>query len=94
MIDKNLEQLSTVKIGWRTKAKLDNYCPICGSTENIEMHHVKHVRIGKTTGFLQIMNQLNRKQMPCCKECHKKIHSGLYNHISLKDLFDAEIVTI
>jgi retron-type reverse transcriptase len=94
LIDKNLEQLSTVKVGWRTKAKLDNYCPICGSTENIEMHHVKHVRIGKTTGFLQIMNQLNRKQMPCCKECHKKIHSGLYNHMSLKDLFDAEIVTI
>jgi retron-type reverse transcriptase len=31
---------------------------------------------GKVTGFTQILKQLNRKQIPCCKKCHQRIHRG------------------
>jgi predicted HNH restriction endonuclease len=32
------------------------------------------------------MALLNRKQIALCKECHKKVHAGLYDGISLKNL--------
>jgi hypothetical protein len=58
------------------------------------MHHVRHVRKGEITGFLQIMNQLNRKQIPCCKACHNNIHSGKYDGINLSDIYDEEIIIL
>src|SRR5205809_5602414 len=36
---------------------------ICGKSENVEIHHVKHIKKGKIEGFTQIMKQLNRKQI-------------------------------
>ena len=52
------------------------------------MHHVKHIRKSnrKHQGFSQIMSALNRKQIPVCQSCHKKIHKGVYDGISLRDL--------
>jgi len=53
------------------------------------MHHVKHLRKGfdeNQKGFTQIMSSLNRKQIPVCQPCHRKIHLGKYNGIALKDL--------
>jgi len=70
----------------RSKATWDEPCRICGSTEQIEMHHVKHIRKGNVTGFTKIMSQLNRKQIPVCRKCHMNIHNGRYDGISLKDL--------
>lgn len=64
-------------------------CAICDSTENpIEMHHVKHVRKEgfRYKGFHEQMSLLNRKQIPLCKNCHKKVHAGLYNGPSLESL--------
>ena len=54
------------------------------------MHHVKHIRKGKTEGFTQIMRQLNRKQIPVCLSCHTKIHSGKYDGIALNKLIKAK----
>lgn len=69
----------------RTKSKLFSNCCICGETENIVMHHVKHVRkVGeKLKGFTKLMSTLNRKQIPVCENCHLKIHNGEYDGISL-----------
>ena len=64
----------------------DRNCLICNSSEEIEMHHVKHIKKGKQEGFGQIMRQLNRKQIPVCRDCHMKIHLGKYDGISLKKL--------
>lgn len=52
------------------------------------MHHVKHLRKDgvKPTGFLELMSKLNRKQIPVCRKCHGKIHSGKYEGMALKDL--------
>lgn len=93
-IQKTIDEISNVKINWRTKYKLQNHCAICGSEENIEYHHVRHIRKGKVSGFLQIMNQLNRKQIPCCRNCHRKIHRGEYDDISLDELYDEQLIII
>lgn len=70
-------------LGWharlRTRSKLGFPCLICGASNNVEMHHVRHIRkMGerKPKGFQAVMNALNRKQIPVCKECHLKIHRG------------------
>lgn len=52
------------------------------------MHPVKHLIKGiepKQKGFTNLMAMLNRKQIPVCQSCHRKIHLGEYNGISLKD---------
>ena len=54
------------------------------------MHHVKHIRKGKVTGFTQIMKQLNRKQIPVCYSCHLKIHAGTYDGVALNKLRKVE----
>lgn len=92
IIHRSIDNIADIKVNWRTKFKLSKYCAICGSTDKVEYHHVKHIRIGKVEGFLQIMNQLNRKQIPCCKECHNKIHKGLYDNIALNDLYDEQLI--
>lgn len=72
-----------------TKSSLELPCCICDSDVNpIEMHHVKHVRKNgfRYKGFQQQMALLNRKQVPLCKECHQKVHSGLYDGPSLETL--------
>lgn len=67
----------------RTRSKLEEDCCICGETEGIEMHHLRHVRKGKSTGFARVMSSLNRKQVPVCGKCHQRIHDGVYDSIKL-----------
>lgn len=76
-------------IGMRTRSKLGKACCICGTTEKVVMHHVRHIRKagGKpTTGFNAIMRALNRKQIPVCVECHSNIHRGKYDGLKLSEL--------
>lgn len=77
-------------LNWRLRTQISilDPCWICGSENNIQMHHVKHIRKGgiKSSGFLALMSQLNRKQIPVCQSCHVKIHKGLYNDISIKNI--------
>lgn len=94
IINKSVDEICKVKINWRTAYKISNHCCICGCTDKIEYHHVKHIKIGKVTGFLQIMKQLNRKQIPCCNACHRKIHNGEYDGMSLNQIYDEELVII
>ena len=57
-------------------------CAVCDSEKSpIEMHHVKHVRKQgyRYKGFHEQMALLNRKQIPLCKNCHRKVHAGLYD---------------
>lgn len=64
-------------------------CLICDSNDSpCEMHHVKHVRKQgyRYQGFHQQMALLNRKQVPLCKDCHKKVHAGHYHGPSLASL--------
>lgn len=62
-------------------------CAICGAQEGIEMHHLRHLRKGKTADWLtERMRRINRKQIPVCRPCHIKIHQGQYDGQSLKRL--------
>jgi group II intron reverse transcriptase/maturase len=73
----------------RTRSKLGKPCCICNSLTHIEMHHVRHIRKTggkKPVGFNTILQALNRKQIPVCRECHLKIHQGTYDGMDLSDL--------
>jgi group II intron reverse transcriptase/maturase len=72
----NFDQLSVKFYAVRSHHIWDEDCIICGNINNVEMHHVKHIRKGEVKGFTQIMKQLNKKQIPVCRPCHMKIHSG------------------
>lgn len=94
LVQKAVDDICNVKVNWRTAYKLSKHCAICGNTENLEYHHIKHIKIAKATAFLAVMKALNRKQIPCCGGCHNKIHKGLYNDIKLSDLYDEELIII
>lgn len=87
----NTEKVDIVRmnIRMRTRSKLGQPCCICGDSERVEMHHVRHIRKmsdKRAKGFTRVMSALNRKQIPVCQKCHKLIHAGQYDGISLKDL--------
>jgi len=67
-----------------SRSKLGCSCEICGATENIEMHHIKHVRKGgnRNSGFKGENALFKRKQVPVCRLCHIKIHKGEYDGTS------------
>jgi hypothetical protein len=53
------------------------------------MHHVRHIRKmtdKQAKGFTGLLGKLNRKQVPVCQECHRKIHNGSYDGLKVADL--------
>lgn len=91
---KQIDDVLNPRVNWRSAYKLNRECCICGSTEKVESHHVKHIRKGKVEGFLQVLNQLNRRQIVCCFNCHRRIHKGEYDGISLQAFHDVESIII
>jgi hypothetical protein len=61
---------------------LAGYCELCGSTENIEVHHIRalkdlHTHPGREKpGWIKRMIILKRKTMPLCRTCHDDVHAG------------------
>nr|YP_010700507.1 putative group II intron reverse transcriptase/maturase mat7 [Strombomonas costata]WCH63646.1 putative group II intron reverse transcriptase/maturase mat7 [Strombomonas costata] len=101
--DDFLERTNWVNI--RTRSSFDLPCSLCGSTENIEMHHENHVRktsyknIKQTKTWQQVMGLRNRRQIPVCRNCHRNIiHKGKYQGEPLKskaiEMYDNRIVNI
>lgn len=89
--------MKNIVVNLRSQYFTKTYCSVCGTKpelgNEIEMHHLKHIRKGRITGFGQVMKSLNRKTIPVCKECHIKIHKGTYDGYKLKDIFDIDIIT-
>lgn len=77
-------------INWRTYKNLTNVCCICGTSENVEQHYIKHIKKGNVTGFSQVMKQLNRRMVPLCRTHHVEVQHGKYDNIKLEDLIDIE----
>ena len=64
----------------RSKKPLNAQCSICGTSSNVEMHHRRPLKASKTENtFKGIKINLARKQIPLCRECHLKVHTGSYN---------------
>ena len=66
---------------------LAEQCELCGSTENIEVHHVRRLIDIKRNYRSQkqkpewatVMIGRNRKTLVVCRECHDNIHRGTYD---------------
>lgn len=73
---KTLEKSRANKL---TKSNLNRSCVICGAMP-AEMHHVKRIKELKSRKhldwFTMQMAAINRKQVPLCKDHHKKLHSA------------------
>ncbi|MEI4329525.1 reverse transcriptase/maturase family protein [Streptococcus suis] len=67
------------------KRLLANKCELCGSEENIEVHHIRKLAdLNKHNGKLvpkwkEIMSARCRKTLVTCRDCHHAIHNGLIN---------------
>lgn len=84
-IDKLLRQTWSSSL---TRSQFDESCAICGTMENIEIHHlrsVKNVRV-KTHTYAQWVGGFKRKSIPLCKEHHMMYHSGRLSRVDLKKL--------
>ena len=61
---------------------LAGYCELCGSTDEVEVHHVRamkdlHTYPGrKKPEWVKRMIALKRKTMPLCRTCHDDVHAG------------------
>lgn len=71
-----------------TISRLDSPCANCNSMDNVEMHHVRHIKTinVKLTPFDKMLARINRKQVPLCRKCHLEVHQGKYQGKSLKHL--------
>lgn len=83
-------------IGPRTELErrlLANTCELCGSQENVQVHHVRALKDlqkkGKTPPpyWVQIMAARQRKTLVVCQQCHMDIHAG---HITQRTTIDME----
>ena len=64
----------------RGRKDLKGPCILCGSNQNIEIHHLRKLSKAKHKDYLStMMSRMNRKQVPVCKKCHIKIHQGTYD---------------
>jgi group II intron reverse transcriptase/maturase len=70
----------------RGRKDLEGPCLLCGSSEKIEIHHVRKLsKSSKRKDYLStIMARMNRKQIPVCQKCHIKIHNGTYDGKQIK----------
>lgn len=63
---------------WRSlrgRTVLEASCAVCGSTQNVEMHHVRGLKSLKGVDKVeQLMIAARRKQIPLCRDHHLEIH--------------------
>jgi len=76
-----------------TKSSLFKYCVICGSSYQVEMHHVRKIkdlkfkaRGGKMDFFTMQMASINRKQIPLCRTHHKALHKNKLSSLERQQL--------
>jgi hypothetical protein len=61
---------------------LADACEACGSTENVEVHHVcKLADLNRRGGrsppdWVRLMASRQRKTLVLCRACHDNIHAG------------------
>jgi hypothetical protein len=55
-------------------------CELCGSVEDIEVHHVRKLADLKgSSRWEKVMASRRRKTLVVCQSCHAEIHSGSYD---------------
>jgi len=87
----SLNRTDTLKvIDWelRTLNYFNYVCASCGSGENLQVHHLKHIKTidANLSGIDKQMAAISRKQITLCSNCHHKVHSGIYDGMALNHL--------
>lgn len=86
------KDLSFLNISWAaklTESNIKKTCVLCGTSSNIEMHHVrsiKNIRAKVRKGnasFAVWSGAYKRKQIPLCSYHHSLYHRGLLNHADI-----------
>ena len=62
-------------------------CELCGSRENIEVHHIRKLKDlrqrykgqKEPPSWVQQMSAIRRKSLVVCRQCHLKIHDGRHD---------------
>lgn len=87
--------MHTVWAGKLTQSSFGKTCAICGSPNDIEMHHYRSVRKvrarykkGDSVQFAQFEGAIKRKQIPLCEYHHKLYHKGSLTAVDLKKIAD------
>jgi nicotine oxidoreductase len=67
----------------RTRLLFEDECKVCDSKEDLEVHHLKHLRKQnqenrKVDYMINILRRMNIKQILICKSCKIKLHQGKY----------------
>ena len=63
---------------------LADKCELCGSTDDIQVHHVRALRDLNVKGqspkpvWIQVMAARRRKTLVVCRSCHLKVHGGTW----------------
>ena len=70
------------RLAWRLSkgvSALYATCILCGSDQNVEMHHIralKDLKKQKKSAIAIHMISIARKQLPLCRRCHLRAHKG------------------
>lgn len=78
-----------MNVRMRTRSNLGLPCCICFERSGVAMHHVRHIRkLSKkqADGSNGLLAKLQRRQIPVCQVCHRKIHDGTYSAMKLSEL--------
>lgn len=82
LLDKNPQQNRWISHNELIKRLIAQECELCGSKENIEVHHIQKLANLKNKGqrekprWMQVMASRRRKTLIVCKDCHTNIHAG------------------
>jgi len=78
--------------GTLTRRIKEARCAICGSSNQVEMHHVRKasdirnkIRHGNST-YKQWVGGFLRKQAPLCRYHHEALHKGKLNHADFQKI--------
>jgi nicotine oxidoreductase len=76
IVNTNIKALYATGLSLANLDKLN--CSLCGSDYKIELHHIREMKDikHKTNTLDYLMAKRNRKQIPVCRDCHMKYHSG------------------
>lgn len=81
------DPLEPVLYKGKPKNILDQPCLICGTEENVEMHHVRRLKDTKDkSNLIKVMSRMRRKVIPLCMSCHDKVHAGKYDGLNLSEI--------
>ena len=88
----NLDFLDVTWAAKLTESNIGKSCFLCGSTKDIEMHHLKSVKDVKqkirngNASFSAWKGAFLRKQIPLCSYHHDLYHGGKLNYADLKQI--------